>query len=83
MKKTILNLSISTGKINTIHEDNNGGKIIDGDNLIKAEKTKRLYQLGVPVHVICNDLKISRTTLYRYLKNEKLQFGSYRNRKKK
>ncbi len=46
-------------------------------NLIKAVNAKKLYQFGTPVKIICNDLNISKTTLYCYLKYEELDYKSY------
>jgi DNA invertase Pin-like site-specific DNA recombinase len=82
MKKNIINLNKSTGKVSSIPRGRNGGRILESLVKIKAEKTIKLYQLGVPVIVICNDLKISRSTLYRYLKYDKLHLAGSRNRKK-
>ncbi len=83
MKKKFINLNNSTRKVGTVPRGRNGGRSYDSNTIINAEKTKKLYELGVPVIIICNDLKISRSTLYRYLNNKKLQFSDRRNRKKK
>ena len=57
--------------------EKNKTKHSENYNLTKAEKAKQLYQLGIPVKVIVNDLYISRSTLYRYLKEEGLKYESY------
>lgn len=62
---------------NTRPRGRKGGRHAGSFNIVKANRAKDLYLLGVPIKVICQEVYIARSTLYNYLKHEGLNNESY------
>lgn len=52
-----------------------GGRPIGSYDKVKAAAAATLYQKETPISQICGTLKISRSTLYEYLRRENVDFG--------